>query len=148
MMKKLLKKSLAIILMLSLCLSMTAVTASAEGVVQEPPEPAENAQDSGISLYWSQLVSVKPYISVSNGTASISGIATASANITSLKITATIQKKGLLFWSDVKTFTKTFYTYYGTLSDSYYVGSGTYRLSVTVTAYQNGVAKETVTVTS
>jgi len=146
-MKKKLQKLTSLIMAIAMVLTCAAVTAGAEESEEESLGATEQA-DIEIGLYWAELMSIKPSINVSNGKASVIASVSAYSNITSLKITATIQKSNILWWSDVKTFTKTCTGSTGTLSESYSVGSGTYRLKVTVTAYQNGVVKETVTVYS
>ena len=138
-MKSVIKKIVSLILVLTV-LSALYIPASANETDLLPP-PELESQSAEIRPFWANIASVKPYISVSGGTASISAIVSVYTN--SFSVTATIQKKNLLSWSDVKSFSKTFYSKTGTLSDSYYVGSGTFRLKVTVTA-----GSETTTVYS
>lgn len=129
-MKSAIKKVISLMLVLTV-LSVMYIPASASETNQMSPLELEN-QSVEIRPFWANIASVKPYISISGGTASIAAIVSVYTN--SFSVTATIQKKNLLSWSDVKSFSKTFYSKTGTLSDSYYVGSGTYRLKVTVTA--------------
>lgn len=63
---------------------------------------------------------------------------------TKIVITITLQKKILLFWDDVKTWTKTYETYYGTLSKTSDVSGGTYRFKAVYKVY-SGTKSETIT---
>lgn len=135
-MKRTMKKIVSLCLF-AVLLSVTAVPAYAS----EPTEPEETIQEEmteqavEISPYWANFASIKAYIDVnSSGTANFTASVSGYSSISSLKITATIQKQTLWWWDDVKTFSKTIYSSSGTYSDSHYVGSGTYRLKVTVTA--------------
>jgi hypothetical protein len=87
------------------------------------------------------------YLNISNGTATCECSVTGYEDIvTKVKITMILQKKGLLIWSDKKTWTKTVYSNIGSLSKTYSVDSGKYRVkaiyevftssdSETITAY-------------
>ena len=135
-MKSTMKRIVSLMLVMTV-LSVMYIPASAREA-ELPPQELES-KSAEIRPFWANIASVKPYISVSGGTASVMAIVSTYTN--SFSVTATIQKKNLLSWSDVKSVSKTFYSKTGTLSDSYYVGSGTFRLKVTVTA-----SSETTTV--
>ena len=67
---------------------------------------------------------------------------------TKVKITMTLEKKVLFWWSEKETWTQTFNSYSGTLSKTYSdAGSGTYRVSAEYVAY-SGTKSETITDTS
>ncbi len=84
-------------------------------------------------------------LSISNGTAtckaSLIGI---SGTTSKVVIKMTLQKKTLLWWSEVETWSATYDTYYGTLNKSVEVKSGTYRVKAVYTVY-SGSANETIT---
>lgn len=141
-MKRNVIRTARLLLALVMVFALYAVPANAEEVAVSGQAP------TSITPYWVVLGSVKPYMSVSNGTASFSVSVSGYASCTSFKVTATIQKSNLFWYDDVKTFTKTYYSSSGTFSDSYSVGSGTYRLKANVISYQNGVEKDNVTLYS
>lgn len=134
-MKSAIKRFMRLLLTAVVAFSLSAIPAYAAEPTQQEETTQEFAEQSTvITPYWANIASIKPYISVSGGTASITASVSGYSNVTSLKITATIQKQTLWWWDDVKSFSKTIYSSSGTLSDSYAVGSGTFRLKVTVTA--------------
>lgn len=102
----------------------------------------------GNSLYWVAIASIKPSITVSGGTANIAVVVSGYTNCTSIKITATIQKKNLWWWDDVKSFTETTSGSSARLSKSHSVGSGSFQLVANVWSYKNGVQQDSATVTA
>ena len=149
------KKMLSLCLALVMALTLSAIPVSAEDsmpVLQakesDQAPQAEGYTGEGIELYWLVLGSADAYISMSNGTATFIVDVTGYSSCTSFKVTATIQKSNWWWWDDVKSFSKTYSGSSGTYKDSFYVGSGTYRVKANVITYQNGVEKDNVTVYS
>lgn len=103
-----------------------------------------------ISLYWAGLESVKPSISVSNGTENAIVSVSGYTNCTKLKITLTIQKRNLLFWwDDVVSWTETFNVSSKNWQKIYDVGSGTFRVQARVIVYNRaGTVLDDVILTS
>ena len=65
-----------------------------------------------------------------------------------VKITMTLEKRVLFWWSEKQTWTQTFNSYSGTLAKTYSdADSGTYRISTEYVAY-SGTKSETITDTS
>lgn len=63
---------------------------------------------------------------------------------TKIEITMTLQKKTLLWWSAKETWTATYNTFYGTLTKSISVDSGTYRVKAVYKVY-SGSNSESIT---
>ncbi len=84
-------------------------------------------------------------LTIANGTASctasLKGI---SGTTTKVVIKMTLQKKTLLWWSEVETWSTTSNTYYGTLTKTAAVKSGTYRVKAVYTVY-SGSNSESIT---
>ena len=117
-MKKLSKKAAA--LLMSLCLGATLWPAAAD-----------------LSSVVSQ-VEIEPrysYIRATSITFLASGIffvdLSASDDVESIQFTVELQKKGLFGYSTVETLSKSCAGSYGSYSDSFDLGSGTYRIKVT-----------------
>lgn len=76
------------------------------------------------------------------GTANLTGY---QGTTTKVNVVMTLQKKGLLWWSDASNdFDYTMHSYYAYTDNTYTVGSGTYRLKVVFTVY-SGTDYETIT---
>lgn len=124
-MKKLSKKAAA--LLMSLCLGATLWPAV--GVAAATPDD--------LSSVVSQ-VEIEPrysYIRATSITFLASGIffvdLSASDDVESIQFTVELQKKGLFGYSTVETLSKSCEGSYGSYSDSFDLGSGTYRIKVT-----------------
>ncbi len=84
-------------------------------------------------------------LTISGGTASCKASLTGYSGTTSkIEITMTLQKKTLLWWSNVESWTGTYNTYYGSLTKSKAVDSGTYRVKAVYKVY-SGSKSETIT---
>lgn len=66
---------------------------------------------------------------------------------TKIYIKMTLQKHTFLWWSTVETWEGTFNDFFGTLSETIHVGSGTYRVKADFTVY-SGSASEDITMYS
>lgn len=107
------------------------------------------SENDDIKPYYSYTASVRTLLNISNGNATCSARLTGmSGTTTKIKITMTLEKKVLFWWSEQETWTQTFNSYTGTLSKNYSgANSGTYRVSAEYIAY-SGTNSETITDTS
>ena len=87
---------------------------------------------------------VDSWLDVSGGTAYVEAEAAGKSNVTSIRLTVTLQKKSGSSWSSVRSWTESDSSDFVSLSKELSVSSGTYR--VRATAVFNG--SETVTVYS
>lgn len=157
------RKLIGLFLSLLLMISMSVSVMAADNINGDDPIQVNNVYVSSSDLddiqlqsangdieivpYWTSITTITNNINMSGGTSNILVNVKATSGMTSIKIVSTIQKSSLLFfWNDVVTFTKDVSGNSGTLSTSYYTGSGTFRLKTTVTVYQNGIQKESTTV--
>ncbi len=67
-----------------------------------------------------------------------------SGTTTKITIKMSLEKKVLWWWSEQTSWTATFNSYRGSLSKSYSVGGGTYRVKAVYTVY-SGTQSETIT---
>lgn len=80
-----------------------------------------------------------------NGKAScVADVTGYNGTTTKIEITMTLQKKTLLWWSTAETWTATYNTFYGTLTKSISVDSGTYRVKAVYKVY-SGSNSESIT---
>lgn len=102
---------------------------------------AVNAEvtDNAVQPRYSYTSSTVNALTISNGVATCSAQLTGYSNVTKIRITMTLQKKGLLWWNEVDTWTATYYQTYAVMSKTADVNSGKYRVKVefTVTAGSN-----------
>lgn len=74
-------------------------------------------------------------ITISNGTAYCMAKLIGYSTTDKIKITITLQKKGLLWWNEVDSWTTTYYDTYAVMSKNCSVGSGKYRVKADFVAY-------------
>ena len=98
--------------------------------------------EAAIGPQWDATSSITNNFTISKKTASIYVYVRCDSSITSIGVTSEVQKKSGSTWSTVKTYTKTFNTFYGSFTESYGVSAGEYRLKTTVRPYRNGVMQE------
>lgn len=84
---------------------------------------------------------------ISSGTAHCTSQLIGYASTSKIKITMTLQKKTLLWWSEVDSWTATYNDNFAAMSKSCSVGSGKYRIKTVFVAYC-GSDSETITVNS
>lgn len=106
-------------------------------------------QEPEIQPYYAYTTSRKTSLNKSGDNlvckASLVGV---QGTTTKIKITMTLEKKVLFWWSEKATWTQTFNSSSGTLSKIYSdISSGTYRVSAEYVAY-SGSKSETITDTS
>lgn len=140
MVKKIMSLILSIVLIF--CVS---IVASAESPVVTPGTLEQTESD------------IMPCFEYTNTTAttlsiSTSGTATCSARLngyngttTKIVIKMTLQKKTLLWWSEVDSWSTTINNWYGSLTKTASVGSGTYRVKVEFTVYSGSNSEEITT---
>lgn len=106
-------------------------------------------QKPEIQPCYSYTTNVNTLISTSGNKVDCTTTLRGKPNITTkVKITMTLEKKVLFWWSEKETWTQTFNSYNGTLSKTYIdADSGTYRISAEYVAY-SGTKSETITDTS
>ena len=131
------KKVLSLVVAIAMLCSLPLVThAEAKMITVDPPiiQPLHNyTQDYDET------------ISITNGIATCKATLTGiSGTTTKVVIKMTLQKKTLLWWSEVETWSTTSNTYYGTLTKTAAVKSGTYRVKAVYTVY-SGSNSESIT---
>jgi hypothetical protein len=89
-----------------------------------------------IQPYYTYTESVNTMLKISNGTATCVSSILGKTGTTKVKITMTLEKKVLFWWSEKETWTQTFNSSRGTLSKTYSgADSGTYRITAEYIAY-------------
>ena len=136
------KKGLSLIMVIVLLFGLSTVS-YADPTVHTDKIIAENG--SAIQPMYDYTNKFSETLSISGGTAtckaSLTGI---NGTTTKIVIKMTLQKKTLLWWSEVETWSATYNTYYGTLSKTATVKSGTYRVKAVYTVY-SGSNSESIT---
>lgn len=136
------KRGLSLIMVIVLLFGLSAVS-YAEPVVPADKIIAEN--EPSIQPMYDYTRNYVENLSISNGTASCSATLTGiNGTTTKIVIKMTLQKKTLLWWSEVEAWSATYNTYYGTLSKTASVKSGTYRVKAVYTVY-SGSNSESIT---
>lgn len=80
---------------------------------------------------------------IKDDVATVEGYVDGYSSVTSIRLTLTLQKKVLWWWSDVTEWGKTVQDNYASMSKTESVGGGTYRVKLVATVY-SGSASETV----
>jgi len=128
------KRILSMVMVMVLLFGLSAVSYAA---------PADDG--SAIQPRYNYTSKFSETLTISGGTAtckaSLTGI---NGTTTKVVIKMTLQKKTLLWWSEVETWSATYNTYYGTLSKTASVKSGTYRVKAVYTVY-SGSNSESIT---
>jgi len=143
--RKILAMAIAVCVLFSCAIS---VNAQANESLTDGRIWIENNSDE-IGSRFSYTNSTATTLSISS-----SGVSTSTARLngyqgttTKVDITMTLQRKGglfNLFWNDVTTWSQTFNSHSGTLSRTYNVSSGTYRVKAVYKAF-SGNNSETIT---
>ena len=137
------KKVLSIILTLALC---CGIGLSAEAVAVSNLSATDSFESGNTAQpYYNYTSDVNVDLTNSSGnakcTTTVNGYA---GTATKIKITMTLQKKTLFWWSKDTSWTTTVSDYYASLSKTASVGSGTYRVKAECVVY-SGSASETIT---
>ncbi len=129
------KKILSIVMVIVLCCSL-GLTANAQSI---------STSDSSVQPRYSYTSTVSVTLANSNGKASCNtAVKGYSSLATKIKITMTLQKKTLFWWSEVDSWTTTVSDYYASLSKTVSVDSGTHRIKSEIVVY-SGSASESIT---
>lgn len=135
------KKIIAMSLVLVMLLSMTA-SVCAEPVL---PERIEIEQGNEIVPLYAYVSTYLTGLTISGNKATCDAYLKGySGTTTKIVFKITLQKKTLIWWNDVDSYTVTYHGHTGSPSRSFTVGSGTYRAKVVYTVY-SGSASETIT---
>ena len=139
-MKKLKRKP--ILLLMCLALLCTCIpTAGATGSSELLALPEQEV----VQPMYQYTASTNTLLSISGSTATCKATLTGYSNTTTkVKIEMTLQKKSLLVWSDVTSWSLLVSNYKSTLTKTKSIASGTYRVKAVYTAY-SGSASETFT---
>ena len=100
--------------------------------------------EPGIQPLYNNIKTHNETLSISGGVATARTECLGESNVTKIMISITFQKKTLLSWSDVETWTNGSSSSYKTYTKSINVQSGTYRIKVVYTVYC-GSTYETMT---
>lgn len=139
MCKKLLALFLSVIMLCSLSMVTSAETLANRGI--EKPE----FEEQEIQPMYDYTSNCSVTLSITNGTATcLTKLQGYSGTTTKIEITMTLQKKTLLWWSKVESWTTTVSGYYAALSKTASVGSGKYRVKAEFKVY-SGSNSETIT---
>ncbi len=136
------KRGISILLMLVLLLG---IPVSSHALESNVPVERIIEEDSSIQPLYDYTTNYGTSLSVSNGTANCNAsLGGKNGTTTKIVIKMTLQKKTLLWWSEVETWSTTHNTYYGSLTKSASVKSGTYRVKAVYTVY-SGSNSESIT---
>lgn len=143
--KEMSKKIAALILSVVLIFS-AAMVAGAEGA-SAPVSPASSSEgEPGIQPLFEYTNTTGAALRISNGTATcVTTINGYSGVTTKIEIKMTLQKKFLLWWNTEETWSKTINDFYGSLTKTASVDSGTYRVKVEFTVYSGSKSEEITT---
>ncbi len=129
------KKILSVVMVIVLCCGFS-LTANAQGI---------STNDSSVQPRYNYTASVSTTLTNTNGDATCgTTVKGYIGTTTKIKITMTLQKKTLLWWSEVETWTTTVNDYYLSLYKTTSVNSGKYRIKAEIVVY-SGSASESIT---
>ncbi len=143
--KEMSKKIAALILSVVFIFS-AAMVAGAEGA-SAPVSPASSSEgEPGIQPLFEYTNITAVSLSISNGTATCSARLNGYSGITTkIEIKMTLQKKFLLWWNTEESWSTTINDFYGALTKTASVDSGTYRVKVDFTVYSGSKSEEITT---
>lgn len=129
------KKILSVVMVVVLCCSL-GLTVNAQSI---------STSDSSVQPRYSYTSSISTTLNSSNGNAVCGTIVEGYANTaTKIKVTMTLQKKTLLWWSEAESWTTTVNDYYISFYKTASVKSGKYRVKSEIVVY-SGSASESIT---
>ncbi len=138
------KKIMSLMLSIVLVFCVTIV-ASAESPVVTPLTLEQTESDVMPCFEYTNTTATSLSIST-NGTATcLATLNGYSGTTTKIVIKMTLQKKTLLWWSTEESWSTTINSWYGGLSKTASVGSGTYRVKVEFTVYSGSNSEEITT---
>ena len=131
-----------------MCCSMSLLVNAESHTALEDYIINSSVNENEVQPYYSYTSSIKATLSKLNGKAVCAGSVTGyNGTTTKIKITMTLQKKTLLWWSEVNEWTTTVSGYKATLEKTATVNSGKHRVKVEAIVY-SGSKSETITVYS
>ena len=141
MFKKFVSIMLSIVLFCSLGIVASATTAEKDVYVESLSHYSE------IQPRYEYTSNCTASIGISNNKANCTATLQGYSNTTKIEITMTLQKKSLLWWSKVDSWSTTVNGFIGSLSKSSSISSGTYRTKAVFKVY-NGSNSESITIYS
>ena len=141
------KRIFTLVLIVALCLGggLSLPANAMDGESRYAAEEFTVIDEPPIVLRLAYTKKVDTTLTFSSRTANITCHAIGYSGITTkIEITATLEKKVLLWWSDVQSWSATYNGYQGTLSKQLAVASGKYRVKAVYKIY-SGSKYETVT---
>ncbi len=100
------------------------------------------AADDAVQPRYNYTSSTTVNISISSNTAHCTAQLIGYSSVDKIKITMTLQKKTVLWWSEVDTWTTTYYNSYALMTKDCSVGSGKYRVKAEFTVYSGSNSEE------
>ena len=129
------KKILSVVMVVVLCCGL-GLTANAQSI---------STSESSVQPRYSYTSTIATTLINSSGNAKCGTIVEGYANAaTKIKVTMTLQKKTLLWWSKAETWTTTVNDYYLSFYKTVSVDSGKYRVKSEIVVY-SGSASESIT---
>lgn len=129
------KKILSIVMVAVLCCSL-GLTANAQSI---------STSESSVQPRYNYTSTVSATLVNSSGNAKSSVVVDGYIGTTTkIKITMTLQKKTLLWWSETESWTTTANDYFASISKTVSVKSGKYRVKADIVVY-SGSASESIT---
>ncbi len=133
------KKILSVVMVVVLCCSL-GLTTNAQSVSK-----SETSNDSSVQPRYSYTSSISTTLTNSSGKATCGTVVKGySGTTTKIKVTMTLQKKTLFWWSEAETWTTTVNDYYLSFYKTVSVNSGKYRVKADIVVY-SGSASESIT---
>lgn len=140
MVKKIMSLILPIVLIF--CVS---IVASAESPVVTPGTLEQTESDIMPCFEYTNTTATSLSITTAGKATCSTSLNGYSGTTTKIVIKMTLQKKTLLWWSEVDSWSSTINNWYGTLTKTTSVGSGTYRVKVEFTVYSGSNSEEITT---
>lgn len=142
--KKMLKKILSLLLSVILLCSVSTV-AYAQDTVAEPGALEQTESNVAPCFEYTNTTYTSLSISTSGKATCSTSLNGYSGTTTKIVIKMTLQKKTLLWWSEVDSWSTTINNWYGDLTKTVSVKSGTYRVKVEFTVYSGSNSEEITT---
>lgn len=134
-------KRIAAVVLSTVVLLTASFCASAENPITQ--QQALTASDAEVMPCFDYTSSTVTSLSISNDVATSTSVVNGYSGITTkVVIKMTLQKKTVLWWSKVESWTATFNSPVGSMSKTASVGSGTYRVKAEITVYSGSDYEE------
>ncbi len=137
-----LKKCLAVVLAMILVFSCGMMANAQEDELTL--EPRQIVMEDTFVPLATYISKTNAELDITNGIATCyTGIEGKATSVYRVDITMTLQKKTLLWWSDVETWSSTTYDYKASMNQTASVGSGTYRVKAVCTVHYSAEEEST-----